>query len=286
MEELISEILKRKPNRLLLQLPEGLKARAIEIIEKIEQKNIEVFLSADPCYGACDLRVHEAEMLGCDIIVHIGHNKFYKNIKSRIPVLYYPWKIDIGSFDFSAIKEKKIGLITTIQHLHEMKKIAEQMKKQGKEPVIGGQILGCWTDNARKIEKKIDAFLFVGSGRFHSLALKEKPVYALDIEKNRIEKIDTALFEKKRFARIYKCREAKTFGILVSSKPGQMEIKKALAVKKSLERKDKKAFVLIMDEINDSKLFMFDAYVNTACPRLTDDSFSKPIINADDVNLL
>ena len=172
--------------------------------------------------------------------------------------------------------------------MHELKKISGQMKRQGKKTVIGGHVLGCWTKNADKIANRIDAFLFIGSGLFHPMAIKGKPVYVLDIEKSKIEKSDSNLFEKKRFAKIYKCREAKTFGIILSSKPGQRDIKKAFWAKKILEKKDKKAFVLIMSEISDRNLMgmKFDAYINTACPRICEDNFSRPMINAEDVDLL
>ena len=59
------------------------------------------------------------------------------------------------------IPERKVGIITTVQFEHEVKKI--------KDPrfIFGGSILGCNVDTAIKIEKQVDAFLFIGSGDFH-----------------------------------------------------------------------------------------------------------------------
>jgi 2-(3-amino-3-carboxypropyl)histidine synthase len=292
IQELVKEIkkIKPKPKKILLQLPEGLKTKAVEIMEALEREKINVILASNPCYGACDLPEKEAKMLGCDLIVHVGHNRFYKNIKTKTPVLYFPWKMNanIDDIDFSIVKEAKIGLLSSVQYLDLLKKVSEKLKAIGKKPVIGGQILGCWTENANKIAKKVDAFLFVGTGEFHPLALSEKKAYILDLEKRKISILGSSLFKKQRYARIFAARDAQTFGILVSSKLGQFNMKMAEKIKKMLEQRHKKAFILIMDEINEQKLagIKADAFINTACPRITDDKFSKPMINACDIEKL
>ena len=69
--------------------------------------------------------------------------------------------------------------------------------------------------------------MFIGSGHFHPLALKgtKKPIYVIDVEKKTAEKLDTERFEKRRWANIYKARDARSFAILVSTKEGQKETK-------------------------------------------------------------
>jgi len=290
INNLIDEVKKQNPKKILLQLPEGLKTKAIEMLQELEKQGIEAILSNDPCYGACDLPDSKAQMLKCDLIVHVGHNKFYKNIDTRIPVLYFPWKMDvkIDEIDFSFIKEKRIGIISSVQYLDSLQDIAEILEKGGKQVIVGGQILGCWTANADKIKDQVDAFLFVGTGQFHPLALHDKKAYFMDLEKKKITLVDTSLHEKKKYGIILKARDAKTFAILISSKQGQFDLEKAKDVKKVLERKHKKAYLLIMDDITDEKLLGIraDAFINTACPRISDNTFSKPIINAVDINKL
>jgi len=47
--------LKQKPKLIAVQIPEGLKTRALEIADKIEKNSgAEVVTFADPCFGACD----------------------------------------------------------------------------------------------------------------------------------------------------------------------------------------------------------------------------------------
>lgn len=288
-KDLIAEIRKRNAKKVMLQLPEGLKIRAPAIAEELEKAGIASVISAEACYGACDLRDHEAKAVGCELLVHIGHNKFYVDFETEVPVLYYPFYIpyDLKGADFSAITEKRLGLVTTIQHMSLLGEMKQALEKQGKEAIIGGQILGCWFVNASKIENEVDAFLFVGSGQFHPLGIKtKKPLYTYDLETRKLEKLDLTLAEKRRYALIYKCKDARTFGVLVSSKMGQHELLgRAEKIRDYLKEKDKRAFIIIMDEITDNKLLALklDAYVNTACPRLVDDHFTKPLINAEDV---
>ncbi|MEM4266943.1 MAG: diphthamide synthesis protein, partial [Candidatus Nanoarchaeia archaeon] len=61
----------------------------------------------------------------------------------------------------------KVGLLTTAQHIHQLK----EAQKIIKNSIIGGQILGCNFKNAEKIKNKVDCFLFIGSGDFHPLEL-------------------------------------------------------------------------------------------------------------------
>ena len=59
LDELIERI-KSNDNRLVaLQVPEGLKMQALDMMDSIEEEtSAKIILAADPCYGACDL-VHD-----------------------------------------------------------------------------------------------------------------------------------------------------------------------------------------------------------------------------------
>ena len=269
--------------RIALQVPEGLKTKALEIAELLEKENYEIVILADPCYGACDLRINEAICVGADIIVHIGHKKFIRDIASKIPILYIPWKMDI-LFDrkeitmlLKGIMEKEISIASTCQYEEILPEIKKMLENNGKKTKIIGAILGCSGINEKNI-------LFIGSGNFHALP---NCSYVLDIEKNELRDIsrEKMLFEKRRYAVIEKAKDADIFGILVSSKPGQFNIDVARDIKEKLEKRNKKAFILIMDEITSEKLLGIkaDCFINTACPRILD---SMSVINADNINLV
>ena len=63
-ERIKQEIVKLGAKRVLLQFPEGLKPEAPRIAKLVEANGALPIISADPCYGACDLASSEAEGLG------------------------------------------------------------------------------------------------------------------------------------------------------------------------------------------------------------------------------
>lgn len=281
----------------ILQVPDGLKRKALKIADEIG----DVLIDCESCYGACDLAIKEAKVLGCDKIIHYGHSKL---IETDIPVEYKEIREDFDPtlvLENNEIKEKRIGLISTLQFLDSLEKAKKFLEKKGKTVKIGkgnsnpGQILGCDISSAKSIENQVDAFLFIGSGKFHPLGLAletEKPVYALDIEKNELINLNELKqkFLKQKYAAIALAKSAKKFGIFVSVKPGQLNLKLAEKIKRKLEEKNKKAYILIFNEIKPEKLegLELDCYINTACPRIAIENrtdFKKPILNPDEIEL-
>jgi 2-(3-amino-3-carboxypropyl)histidine synthase len=278
----------------LLQIPDGLKRKALKIADEIG----DVFIYCESCYGACDLAINEAKALGCEKIIHFGHSKL---MESDIPVDYNEMREKFNPLVLKKleIKEKRIGLVSTLQFLDFLEPVKEFLEKKGKVVKISkgkgyaGQILGCDLSSAKTIEGEVDAFLYIGSGHFHplGLALKtEKPVYVLNIEKNELEDLKELKekFLRQKYAAIALARDAKAFGILVSVKLGQLNLKLAKEIKKKLENKGKKAYILVFNEIRPEKLegLELDCYVNTACPRIAIDNrteFKKPILNSDEI---
>jgi 2-(3-amino-3-carboxypropyl)histidine synthase len=93
---------------------------------------------------------------------------------------------------------------------------------------------------------------------------------------------------RQRYASIQEAKTAKTFGVLVGLKPGQKHLDSALKVKALAERHGKVAFLLSGREITPEALMEFpsiEAYVNTACPRISLDApgkFQKPIVTINE----
>ena len=199
---------------------------------------------------------------------------------------------------------KRIGLITTAQHLNQLSRVKEFLERNEKEVIIGGQVLGCDQSNALRIENKVDGFLYIGSGRFHPLGVGVKTNKKIIIASpysnaaDEIEEEEKKKWLKRQRGRIMKGMEAKTFGILISTKDGQLNKKlfrkkfyqknnlnPALELKERIEGAKKKAFLFAGEEINPGNVLGFevDAWVNTACPRLVDDHFDKPVLNLDEL---
>jgi len=281
----------------ILQVPDGLKRKTLKIADELE----DVLIDCESCFGACDLAIQEAKVLGCEKIIHYGHSKI---LETEIPVEYIELRQDYDPIpvlekELDKIKEEKIGLISTLQFLDSLEKAKKFLEEKNKTVKIGkgkfysGQILGCDISSANVIEKEVDAFLYIGSGKFHPLgiALKtKKPVYALDVEKSEITDLRELKekFLKQRYAAIALAKDAKKFGILVSVKSGQLNLELAKKIKNKLEEKGKKPYILIFNEIKPEKLegLELDCYINTACPRIAIENrteFKKPILNPDEI---
>jgi 2-(3-amino-3-carboxypropyl)histidine synthase len=83
LDELAERIAKGDHRLVALQVPEGLKIQALEIIDEIESRtDANVILSGDPCYGACDLVHNKMGSMGIDLVAHMGHSQM--NIDSGI----------------------------------------------------------------------------------------------------------------------------------------------------------------------------------------------------------
>ncbi len=173
---------------------------------------------------------------------------------------------------------KKVGLVATVQHKHELKKIKKIIEDNGKEAVIGGQILGCDVSVAKKIMKEIDAFLYIGSGEFHPIGVAmetNKRIIAANPINNSVSEIkqkDIDKYKNRHQGALIKFLSAKIVGVLVSLKPGQEKLKKAFELKKKY--KDKEFYIFVSDTINLDEMDNFNfiqAWVNTACPRIADD---------------
>ncbi len=301
--EKIKEAIKaHKAKTVAIQIPEGLKTKALEISDAVEALGVTAVIVADPCFGACDIPDFQMKELGCDMIIHFAHSQYVT--KTEIPVVYIEYRSDKNP---TGILEKnmsklsgvgRIGLVTTVQYIHYLDSMKDALDKNGIKAYVGtpkiatypGQVLGCDQSAAKDVEDDVDAFLYIGSGLFHPLGIAratDKPVYCLDVEKKGIYTIED---EKRKYdirlaLKQHKFDEAKTVGILATTKKGQMA-KDVFAIKDKIEKAGKKAYIVSMDYISPDKLLgmKFDVLVNTACPRIEEDLvFDEPVVNWDNV---
>jgi len=304
-ERIKQEITKVGAKRVLLQLPEGLKPEGPRLAKIVEKNGALPIISADPCYGACDVAVNEAESLGVDLIVHFGHSKLLTH--ERVPTIYIEARatmpVDKAVDQALPLLSKyvKIGLATSLQHLQVLNEVREILVRAGKTVIIGdsgqmnyaGQVSGCNYSNVRSIADEVDAFLFVGGGLFHALGVAlsaSKPTVVADPYDNRAFSVDDEAQKiiKQRWVSIEEARRARTFGVIIGLKPGQKRVDEALKIKDLAQKHGDAAYLLAAREITAETLLEFpsvDAYVNTACPRISLDAsgkFSKPVLTANE----
>ena len=88
LNKAIDELKEQKAKKILLQIPEGLKTKVEGITKDLEAEGFEVITTMDPTFGACDIKSEEAKQLGCDALLHLGHNAFVEG--NDFPVVYAP----------------------------------------------------------------------------------------------------------------------------------------------------------------------------------------------------
>ncbi len=305
-KRLREEISRRGAKRVLIQLPEGLKPEAPRLVTVVEDAGALAFVSADPCYGACDLALPDAEALGVDLLVHYGHSPMIR--QKKVPTIYIEAKAKVDAK--TAIRKallllkgwKTIGLATTIQHVHTLDRAKNLLREAGKKVAVGeaggfakheGQVIGCDYTTVKSVADEAEAFLFIGGGRFHAMGVSlatGKPTVVADPYEKRAYSVesDVRRIIKQRWASICEAKQAETFGVLIGLKTGQKRVEEALQVKEKLEKSGKTAILLALRQITPEALMQFpsiNAFVNTACPRIAlDDAtkFLKPVLTVNE----
>lgn len=292
-EKLVEELKKRKPKKVLVQLPEGIKQNAFEIEEVIRDSGIDVVFSGETAWGGCCIDAQEAKKAGADLIVHFGHAKF---INVDFPVLYIEVRdeLDLNPLLKKSLENlkpyKNIGLSYSIQHRHDLNKIKKFYEEGGKKVILSkkigcvaydGHIVGCQYAGLKAIEQDVDCFVIVGNN-FHSMGAAvavEKPVFLVDVYNHEVKEMKNIREKilKQRAISIEKLKDAKNVGIIIGMKPGQKFGNADLLVDK-LKEKGKNVVLMTMDEITPDKIMNFynvDCFVELACPRIALDDFAK-----------
>ena len=313
MGNAITTIKQKGYKTIVIQIPEGLKRNIFPIVKYLEKEtDTTVLVSADACFGACDIANYELKNMAVDCVIHLGHMVISDIENFWIPTIF----IDVQStLDVSKVVEKaisslvgkKIGLVTTAQHIHTLEMVKTILRRHNLEPFITegdkristkGQILGCNFSSGMRLAKDVDCFLFVGSGMFHPVGLlmsTKKPVIAADpyvnvVKKQEIEDIKNKIL-RQRYGAITLCRNAQRFGILIGVKRGQQRLALAYSLQQMLDSSGKNSFLITLDEFFPNSLegFDLDCYVSTACPRIAIDDYiqyKKPIITPIELEIV
>ncbi|HZY47984.1 MAG TPA: diphthamide biosynthesis enzyme Dph2, partial [Candidatus Bathyarchaeia archaeon] len=248
-DRLVAEITGRGARRILVQLPDGLKNEGPRLAAIVRAKTgAEVFVSAVPAWGACDLSLDAAARLKADLLVHYGHNEFLRDSSNGVPVVYIPARsnheiIPVVEGSISLLRGKNIGLATTIQHLHRLPEAERFLEDKGFRVYVPGrgpwshetgQVLGCDYFGLKRIESQVDSFLVIGS-YFHGLGAAlsvTKPTILADPYDGSVKVLDhdRDRIIRQRYAMVDKARRAESFGIIVSTKPGQSNPQVALSI--------------------------------------------------------
>lgn len=311
IDKVVREVKARKCKRVILQLPEGLMWCATQISNRIKQGTAaETFVSLDTCYGACDLATHAASRLNADLIVHYGHTPWVS--RTAIPTLYVEAfaSVDITPMLPQTIEflrgVKKVGLLSTVQHIPELSKVKEFLEENGFEVIIGkasgrvhydGQVLGCDYSSAKSISDIVDKFVLISGGEFHSIGLvleTRKESIVIDPSSGSVFTTKGLLrrYLRSRYACMMEAKDANNFGVIIGLKFGQLNLPEAMRVRENLIKGGKSVTMFCVDNLDPERLnFMagIDAFAIIACPRIAIDDaerFKKPTLTAEEVEIM
>jgi 2-(3-amino-3-carboxypropyl)histidine synthase len=306
-ERIFKEIEEKHPGSVSLNGPDGIlpqvQQTAINITEKF---GIPAYVLADTTWGTCDLNSNAGKILGTGIQFNIGHTINTESIEKNVILID---AFDDVKFDDVAKKcagilsGKIIGLVSDSQHLHQMKKVEEIFTNNGIKVKIGkgggqlndGQVFGCEFYPVTKLKKDVDAYVFLGQSNFHAsgIALSTNmPTYVLDPYFNEVREVTefAQKLKKKATLAIYKAVDAKSFGIIIGLKEGQLSKLFALQFKKDLEKEGKTVQLFALTDITSERLNNLkgiEAFIQVACPRIsTDNQFDKPVLSSPQGNAL
>jgi 2-(3-amino-3-carboxypropyl)histidine synthase len=201
------------------------------------------------------------------------------------------------------LKGKTISLVTDSQHLNQIEQVQKILQENGVQVKIGkgkgqlndGQVFGCEFYPALEVKDQVDANVFMGQSNFHAAGLAlatNKPTFVLDPYFNEVREVTEFVqkLQRKATLAIYKAAEAKTFGIIVGLKEGQISKTTALKFKRELEKEGKTVQLFALTDITNERLCNLkgvDAFIQVACPRIsTDNQFDKPVLSTPQAHAL
>lgn len=293
--DLIAKLRARGAESVALQFPAGLKRQAWPVASALRDAGFAVIVSGDPCYGACDLDLDALDL--ADVLVHFGHAP----VEERARVIYEraAADIDVSVLEkaLPLLRERKVGLVTTVQHVHQIDAMAAFLAERGLKALVApgdgrsplrGQVLGCNFSAARATGA--EEFLYIGTGLFHPIGVQlatASRVVALDPYTGTAQEVDASRLIRRRFAVMEKARGAESVGIIVSTKSGQQRLDLA----RRLAALSDRAVLVTMREVCPDELLNlgFACYVNTACPRLAYDDqvrFPVPVLSPEEFEIL
>ena len=300
-ETLLAAIRSSGAAKVVLQVPAGLVRDAHALAARIHDgTGVPVVLAVRPCFGACD-PPSASESAGAGLAVLLGHAPI-PNIRMPLPTFFVEMREPGGDpgrlaqIVHDAGLPARLGVVASVQHLDLVPALVAALAERGHDARTGSggprlryaaQALGCNYTPAEAVASDVDAFVFLGTGRFHPIGLAfavDRPVYALDPLQGLLDgPIDRAGLVRRRQLLVASVRDARRWGILASTFPGQDRQPMALALKRRAEARGREAQILVFDRLDarDLEGRDLDAYVSTACPRIAlDDSalYPRPLL--------
>ena len=312
IERVVAWVREEKAESVLVQAPDGIKPYLTPLLEALEENGVKPLLSGGHAWGGCDVAISEARVLGVRHVVHLGH---HGPVRFRIPedvkVLFVPCRSLVYRVSFNSLvkalektQAQKVGIVGTIQHAHELDRLARRLAGAGFSTSVGrsehlprGVVLGCDYSAALSL-RSAEAYVVLAGGLFHALGLAiltDRPVVAVDPFTGKVEVMgekERRRVLSRRLNALSQALDAREIAVVVSVKPGQLMLRAVERAQKELRARGYRTRVVVLNDVMREALLnagLADAYLNTACPRLvTDDPglFPGPAVNSGELKYL
>lgn len=306
LNQVVNLIRREGVKKVLIQLPDGIKPFATEILEELrnEVKDVEFTIDANPVYGPCILNNNVARYY--DIVLHFGHYPYPYHQESNVKVAYIELLSTLGLDDnllnkllntLHSISAKSVAIYTVQQHINVIDHLIRFLTKYDVKVANASSrgyayILGCWFNDALRYVNECDCYIVVSGGRFHSLGLGlhvggMKSIIHLDIYRGEVKAVNDVVnhYLRVRYGKLMESLDSRSW-LVIHGIEGQY--RKSLRDELVIRTKDKgikvyeaQTHIINYDILRNLDVKDVDTYVITACPRLPIDDladFEKPVL--------
>jgi 2-(3-amino-3-carboxypropyl)histidine synthase len=297
LDEACEAMIARKARLVGVQLPDGLRLHFRELAGYIESRTgAAAAMLVEMSCGACMAEYHPE----FELVLHVAHARLRPLPgcgvgSSRVLFIRYRPDLNVDHAVREALRHLKppVGVLTTSTHADQLPRALKLLTLAGMEPVTAAGrrtgaravILGCDFSAAHKLARKVESFLFIGSGAFHPVGAEiatGKPVVGADPYTGQAATFSAVKDRllRRRFAAIETAKGAKVFGVMLGLFQGQLRRRKTLELKRLLEVEGKEAYILAARRFDPENVahLGIEALVSTACSRIAfDDEARYPV---------
>uniref|UniRef100_A0A7C5XNJ5 2-(3-amino-3-carboxypropyl)histidine synthase n=1 Tax=Ignisphaera aggregans TaxID=334771 RepID=A0A7C5XNJ5_9CREN len=299
IEKVVKAIKTNDVRKVYIQSSEGFQRCLKLVIDRIRDlldREIEIFISANPSYGSCLVDEFGAKDINADLIIHFGHTP-YPNYSYSVKTLFIP--VEYIQVNYVKLLEAienlcqddshKICLATTPQHISMAKSICDNIKKC--RCIYKGIILGCYP----VVSEGCNELIVISGGKFHCIVQslfessygKQTKILCLDPYNYNLwdPTKDVEKILRVRMWKMHQAIDAKNW-LIIDGFYGQHR-EKLLSQLTEMFKVHNKYFTIVkvlkLDRdflINMEANKNFDAIVIVSCPYLAFDfaDFDKPVL--------
>ncbi len=303
--KVVEEVRIRNASRVLIQLPDGLKHYATELLEELTDalRDVEFTVDANPIYGSCVLNRYMFERY--DAVLHFGHEPYPYTTHPEGKVVFLDFLSNLKPSEDSiinkleellrALNAGRVAIYTVHQHKKTLAILGNSLTNAGIKVLNNlnnAAIMGCWFNDVLSYSNAVDSYIIVSSGLFHPLGVGlltkgQKHIIQLDLYRGEVRLLDNVVekYLRVRYGKVMSSLDARSW-CLIHGVEGQFrsgvrkELINALS-SKGFKYIECQSLFISRETLRNVDSGDIDVFVITACPRIPIDDlqdFEKPVL--------